>query len=156
MNREWTIYSMQSHFNALKFDNVWQLRPSSSNSFSGETFATRQAFESKLRINWKCKVLFESAILHMSGRQNVGSWVQPYYPISNGTHYVATNLVPKVVALLLLLPMSHLFHHFYSLHSQQSEPFRACATPQPTPPTTMAAPPRTPAPELLKLQGRKR
>lgn len=76
MNGEWTIYNMQS--NAAKFDNVWQLRPSSSNSFSGETFATRQAFESNLRINWKCKVLFEGAILHMSGRQNVGSSKQSY------------------------------------------------------------------------------
>lgn len=82
---------MQSHFNALKFDNVWQLRPSSSNSFSGETFATRQAFESKLRINWKCKVLFESAILHMSGRQNVGSSKQSYCQNSTGTGFIIFN-----------------------------------------------------------------
>lgn len=79
---------MQSHFNAVKFDNVWQLRPSSSNSFSGETFATRQAFESNLRINWKCKVLCESAILHMSGRQNVGSSKQSYCQNSTGTGFI--------------------------------------------------------------------
>ena len=77
---------MQS--NAVKFDNVWQLRPSSSNSFSGETFATRQAFESNLRINWKCKVLFESAILHMSGRQIVGSSKQSYCQNSTGTGFI--------------------------------------------------------------------
>ena len=80
---------MQS--NAVNFDNVWQLRPSSSNSFSGETFATRQAFESNLRINWKCQVLFESAILHMSGRQNVGSSKQSYCQNSTGTGFIIFN-----------------------------------------------------------------
>lgn len=87
MNREWTIISYNMQSNAVKFDNFWQLRPSSSNSFSGETFATRQAFESNLRINWRCKVLFKGAILHMSGCQNVGSSKQSYCGNSTGTGF---------------------------------------------------------------------